>query len=216
MLKVTENWLHEVTGKHRDTIKRHTAHLKRDDAGKMRSDHALQALYIGEDGQLTHSEALRRLAVAREKQIAQDIRLKEERHVTIEEHTLSLIDLNAVWRAALINHCLNGERLTQQKVNNIIDSAFDLCTRGLPPEEQRRARRERALSFVDEVQRHLEYLKNERARLDWRTGVQAAQERLRDAYQRTAKDKSPAAIAALKEARADLQKISLALAPNTR
>jgi hypothetical protein len=216
MLKVTENWLHEVTGKHRDTIKRHTAHLKRDEAGKMRSDHALQALYIGEDGQLTHSEALRRLAIAREKQIAVDIRLKEERIVTIEEHTNGLADLNAIWRAALIVHCENGERLTQTSVNNIIDSAFDLCTRGLPPEEQRRARRERALSFVDEVQRHLEYLKNERARLDWRTSVQAAQERLRDVYQRTVKDKSPAAIAALKKAQADLQKIALALAPRGR
>jgi hypothetical protein len=65
MIKVSENWLHNVTGKHRDTIKKHTAHIKRDGVGKMPSDLALQALYVGDDGQLTHSEALRRLAIAR-------------------------------------------------------------------------------------------------------------------------------------------------------
>jgi hypothetical protein len=69
MMQVTENWLHTVTGKHRETIKRHTAHIKRDRSGRMPSDLALQALYIGADGAVTHSEALRRLAIEKTLQV---------------------------------------------------------------------------------------------------------------------------------------------------
>jgi hypothetical protein len=208
MIKVSDNWLHNVTGKHRDTIKKHTAHIKRDSAGKIPSDLALQALYVGEDGQLTHSEALRRLAIAREKQISQDIRLKDARVITIEEHGHILLEANAKWRAALITHCLSGELLSETSVNNIIDSALELSLREMTPEEARRIKSERALSFADRVQGHIEWLKKERARADFQTSMQCAGERLRAAYARSLADKSPAAIAALETAQADLRKIA--------
>jgi hypothetical protein len=208
MMQVTENWLHTVSGKHRDTIKRHTAHIKRDRSGRMPSDLALQALYVGDDGQLTHSEALRRLAIAREKQISQDIRLKDARVITIERHGHILLDANAKWRAALITHCLSGELLSETSVNNIIDSALELSLREMTPEEARRIKSERALSFVDRVQGHIEWLKKERARADFQTSMQCAGERLRAAYARSLEDKSPEAIAALETAQADLRKIA--------
>jgi hypothetical protein len=208
MMQVTENWLHTVSGKHRDTIKRHTAHIKRDRSGRMPSDLALQALYVGDDGQLTHSEALRRLAIAREKQISQDIRLKDARVITIERHGHILLDANAKWRAALITHCLSGELLSETSVNNIIDSALELSLREMTPEEARRIKSERALSFVDRVQGHIEWLKKERARADFQTSMQCAGGRLRAAYARSLEDKSPEAIAALETAQADLRKIA--------
>ena len=85
MMQVTENWLHTVSGKHRDTIKRHTAHIKRDKSGRMPSDLALQALYVGDDGQLTHSEALRQLTIAKKAQIDLDMEIKRGLRIPIED-----------------------------------------------------------------------------------------------------------------------------------
>jgi len=64
-MKVSINWLSEVTGKHRATVKKHLAHLTLDKDGKFDSAQALQTLYVGDSGP-THSEALRRLAITRE------------------------------------------------------------------------------------------------------------------------------------------------------
>lgn len=85
MMKVTENWLHEVTGKHRDTIKSHTAHIKRDTAGKMRSDLALQALYVGADGAVTHSEALRLLAIEKTLQVKVQTEILRKTRIPIDD-----------------------------------------------------------------------------------------------------------------------------------
>jgi len=64
-MKVSINWLAEITGKHRATVKKHLAHLVPDKDGKYDSRTALQLLYVGDSGP-THSEALRRLAITRE------------------------------------------------------------------------------------------------------------------------------------------------------
>jgi hypothetical protein len=211
MKKVTVNWLHEATGMHGDTIRRYTADVPKDRAGRMNSAIALRAIYLGgsgENGQITHQEALRRLAIAREKQISQDIRLKDARVITIEEHGHILLEANAKWRAALITHCLQGELLSERAVNDIIDSALELSLREMTPEEQRRLKSERALSLADQVQGHIEWLKKERARADFQTSVEFATKRLRAAYARSLADKSPAAIAALERAQADLRKIA--------
>lgn len=207
MMQVTENWLHTVTGKHRETIKRHTAHIKRDRSGKMPSDLALQALYVGEDGQLTHSEALRRLAIAREKQISQDIRIKDSRVISIE-HGHILLDANAKWRAALITHCMSGEVLTENAVNDVIDSALELTLREMTPEEARRLKNERALAFADRVESHVAWLRKERARDDWKESLDAALARARRAYNATLTDKSAAALAVLESAQAEVRKVS--------
>jgi hypothetical protein len=71
---------------------------------------------------------------------------------------------------------------------------------------RRSAKSERALSFADRVEGHIEWLKKERARADFQTSVEFATERLRAAYARSLADKSPAAIAALETAQADLRK----------
>jgi uncharacterized protein YydD (DUF2326 family) len=86
MIKVTENWLHTVSGKHRETIRNHCVQIKRDKDGKMRSDLALQALYIGEDGgQLTHSEALRRLAIEKTLQVKVQTEILRKTRIPIDD-----------------------------------------------------------------------------------------------------------------------------------
>jgi hypothetical protein len=77
-VKVTVHFLSELTGKHRNTVKKHLSDLSPDEDGRYDSTKALQLLYIG-DGGVTHSEALRRLAIAREAETRQrELKLKIE------------------------------------------------------------------------------------------------------------------------------------------
>jgi hypothetical protein len=64
-VKVTVHFLSQLTGKHRNTVKRHLTDLSPDPDGKYDSAKALQLLYVGDAGP-SYSEVLRRLAVTRE------------------------------------------------------------------------------------------------------------------------------------------------------
>jgi hypothetical protein len=81
-MKVTANWLSEVTGKHHRTILKHLANLRPDRDGKYDSVKALQVLFVGDSG-LTHSEALRKLAIAREAvERERELKMKIENDLT--------------------------------------------------------------------------------------------------------------------------------------
>ena len=75
-MKVTVHFISELTGKHRNTVKKHLADLSPDRDDKYDSRRALQLLYVGDNG-LTHSEALRRLTITKE-QVEQEKKTKLE------------------------------------------------------------------------------------------------------------------------------------------
>src|SRR5437763_1058596 len=82
---VTVNWLAEVTGKHPATIKKRTASLTSNKAGKFESKLAFQAIYIGLDGgKVTNEEAIRQLNVSRKQQIDLEIEISKKDRIPLE------------------------------------------------------------------------------------------------------------------------------------
>src|SRR5262245_35789029 len=90
MKLVTVNALHDLTDLHGDTIRKHTNHLPKDGRGRMNSALALRLLPLsnGErngEAPITHSEALRRLALARTRQIEIDDECKRGSRIPLED-----------------------------------------------------------------------------------------------------------------------------------
>jgi hypothetical protein len=82
MKRVSINELHTLTDKDRRTIKKHLGDLAPDNNGRYDSAQALQILYIG-DGGPTYSEAIRKLAIAREAvERERELKMKIENDLT--------------------------------------------------------------------------------------------------------------------------------------
>jgi len=91
MKKVSINELSVLTNKDRRTIKKHLEAIEPDSAGRYDSAKALQILYLG-DGGPTYSEAMRRLAIARErserekeKKLRMENALAESSQITVQD-----------------------------------------------------------------------------------------------------------------------------------
>jgi hypothetical protein len=97
-MKVTANWLSEVTGKHHRTILKHLGALERDKSGRYDSAEALLTLYLGNGSGPTYSEAIRRLAIAREAvEREREVKMKIENDLTLKrvipaERVLELLE----------------------------------------------------------------------------------------------------------------------------
>jgi hypothetical protein len=165
-MRVTLNWLSEVTGKHFATVKKHLDNLPRDQDGKLESKKALQILFNGGDG-VTHSEALRKLAIAREEQIRADIRIKDEGTMPLDEVT----DLyNELIRHMQITLTANkGKLISDQTVLEVTDDLEALILNTLPAKSRERVtqrlnERERynAEIFLIGAQRDLESIARQR------------------------------------------------------
>jgi hypothetical protein len=165
-MRVTLNWLSEVTGKHFATVKKHLDNLPRDQDGKLESKKALQILFNGGDG-VTHSEALRKLAIAREEQIRADIRIKDEGTMPLDEVT----DLyNELIRHMQITRTANkGKLISDQTVLEVTDDLEALILNTLPAKSRERVtqrlnERERynAEIFLIGAQRDLESIARQR------------------------------------------------------
>ena len=89
MKLITVNALHDLTDLHGDTIRKHTAQLPRDGRGRMNSALALRCLPLNNgsrngEAPITHSEALRRLAIARTRQIEMDVEIKRGSRIPLD------------------------------------------------------------------------------------------------------------------------------------
>jgi hypothetical protein len=81
-MRVSTNWLSEVTGKHAATIKKRISQLPRDSEGKVDSSPALEAIYVGGGG--TTEEVIRQLNIARKNEIDLDMEIKRKERIPIE------------------------------------------------------------------------------------------------------------------------------------
>jgi hypothetical protein len=106
---------------HGDTIRKHTAELPRDGRGRMNSALALRLLPLGNgdrngDAPITHSEALRRLAIAKTKQVDLQNEITRKERIPLEDV------------AEITNHCfmeiagiIKASGLPITAVNEIFD-----------------------------------------------------------------------------------------------
>src|SRR5215472_11657098 len=66
---VTLNWLAHCAGMHFNTVKKRLEGMVREKDGKFDRVKALGRLYIGDHGEVTYSEAMKGLALARKEQV---------------------------------------------------------------------------------------------------------------------------------------------------
>lgn len=88
-MRVTINWLSEVTGKHAATVRKRTADIPRDSDGKLDSALALEAIYCGSskpgDEFVSTPEAVRQLTIAKKQQIELDNEITRKERVPISD-----------------------------------------------------------------------------------------------------------------------------------
>src|SRR5262245_4269773 len=124
MKLLTVNALHDLTDLHGDTIRKHTAQLPRDGRGRMNSALALRLLPLSNGGgngeaPITHSEALRRLAIARTRQIEIDVECKRGSRIPLSDVAQSNMEIFTMFAATLkANH---NRQLTQEVINEIFE-----------------------------------------------------------------------------------------------
>src|SRR5215470_3936225 len=106
MKLITVNALHDLTDLHGDTIRKHTAQLPRDGRGRMNSALALRLLPLSNGGQngeapISHSEALRRLAIAKTRQIEVDVEIKRGSRIPLSDVAQSDMEIFTMFAATL-------------------------------------------------------------------------------------------------------------------
>src|SRR5262249_13010475 len=120
MKLLTVNALHDLTELHGDTIRKHTAQLPRDGRGRRNSALPLRLLPVSnasrnDEAPITHSEALRRLAIAKTRQIEMDVEIKRGSRIPLSDVAQSNMEIFAMFAATLkANH---DKLLTQEVIN---------------------------------------------------------------------------------------------------
>lgn len=200
-MKLTIYELSKITGKHRTTVEKHLSHLRKDRDGKYESTKALQCLYVGDTGP-THSEALRRLAIAREAEIQQNIQIRRGSYIPKEK----VEDMFVEWLAELKRLVLQleGTRVTRKHVTEMIYRLRDFVLVTTPPGIHRIEMRKRGgEDELDDVARHIEFMEEQMLKDRWHADCQAAGDKVREVYHRSHTDKSEECLAELKAARAE-------------
>src|SRR5262245_9731081 len=124
MKLLTVNALHDLTDLHGDTIRKHTAQLPRDGRGRMNSALALRLLPLANgsrngEAPITHSEALRRLAIAKTRQIEIDVEIKQGSRIPLEDVARSDMEIFKMFAATLkANH---NKVLTLEIINEMFE-----------------------------------------------------------------------------------------------
>ena len=129
MRKLSINELAELTGKDRRTIKKHLADVLPDAAGKYDSPHALQVLYVG-DGGPTYSEAMRRLAIAREKSEREKEKKLRMENALAEQSQIDVEDVYGILEGSFIairERILGSRSLTDKEKDDLL---LQLCELG--------------------------------------------------------------------------------------
>lgn len=87
MPQVSINWLSDHTGKDRRTIKKRLDGIAQTD-GKFDSKAALEAIFLdfgGDDEKITTPEAVRRLTIRKDAEIALDMEIKRKERIPIDD-----------------------------------------------------------------------------------------------------------------------------------
>jgi hypothetical protein len=124
MPTVSINWLSRHTGKDRRTIKKRLDKLPQGLKGKFDSVAALEAIYYGPspdgNGFISQSEAVRRLTIAKEKEIVLDMEIKRGSRIPLEDVAASSQEIFQMFAGTLkANH---GKVLTQETINEIFET----------------------------------------------------------------------------------------------
>src|SRR5215470_10055909 len=137
MPTISINWLSRHTGKDRRTIKKRLDKLPSDLQGKFDSVAALEAIYYGPspdgNGFISQSEAVRRLTIAKEKQIVLDMEIKRGARIPIEDVALTEKYIFAHIRGIII-----ASKLSQDEKNEIFGRLRDLPHLDGPQSEEER------------------------------------------------------------------------------
>jgi hypothetical protein len=166
-MRVSLHWLAEHTGKHYNTVKKHLCDLERDAAGKLDSRRALQVLFSGDGNGVTHAEALRKLTIAREEQIREDIRFKLQGSLPIDE---AVAIYNELIHRMQITLVANKEKvLSDETVMEVTDDLEAYIIACMPAQKRVRVKaqldaRERynAQNFLAAAQHDLECIARQR------------------------------------------------------
>lgn len=195
-----------LTGKARETVRIAARSLKGEPGPKNStlydSTQLLALLYLGEGGP-TYSEAMRRLTLKREEQIALEIRLKQDVHIPIEDYKAAMLQSAAQFRAVLITN--EGKMLTADKIDDALGELTEFAIAQLPEEERRAARRDICLDAIARVDSHIEYLRTRIQQDQAGAEVKAKLARLRDAYTACEANRTSKTLAALQQARDELK-----------
>jgi hypothetical protein len=137
MPTVSINFLSRHTGKDRRTIKKRLDKLPQDAKGKFDSPAALEAIYLGPspdgNGFITTAEAVRRLTIAKEKEIILDMEIKRGARIPIED-----VSLTEKYIFAHIRGVIVASKLSADEKNEILDRLRDLpCLDGPRSEDQK-------------------------------------------------------------------------------
>ena len=136
-MQVSQNQLSEWTGKDRKTVRRLLAHLKpiagAHGAKLYDSKLALDTLYLGNGEFVTTAEAVRRLTIAKEKEIVLDMEIKRGARIPIQGVNEISKHIFAHTRAIVI-----ASKLSAEEKNEILDRLRDLpCLDGPQSEDQK-------------------------------------------------------------------------------
>ena len=127
-MNASQNQLSEWTGKDRKTIRRLLSHLEPipgpHRAKLYPSQVALETIYYGNNGTgefISTAEAVRRLTIAKEKQIVLDMEIKRGARIPIEDVAVTEKYIFAHIRGIII-----ASKLSQDEKNEIFDRLRDL------------------------------------------------------------------------------------------
>jgi hypothetical protein len=124
MPTVSINWLSRHTGKDRRTIKKRLDKLPQDAQGKFDSVAALETIYYGPsadgNGFISQSEAVRRLTIAKEREIILSMEIQRGSRIPLEDVAQSSNEIFQMFAGTLkANH---NKVLTQETINEIFDA----------------------------------------------------------------------------------------------
>jgi len=126
MPQVSANFLARHTGKDWKTIKRRIENLPLDKQKRVDSIAALEAIYFGNNGNgefISTAEAVRRLTIAKEKEIVLDMEIKRGSRIPLEDVRDSANEVFQMFAGTLkANH---NKVLTQEVINEIFTGIRD-------------------------------------------------------------------------------------------
>src|SRR5262249_8269401 len=149
----------------------------------------LQLLYVGGDG-VSYSEAMRRLALSRTALLDHELTERKAETVPIEEHQRALVTLIALFRGSLRSHF--GKTVDNALLGSCQKDLQEYVLSIAPESERTAIKKKFCEAELDSIAGHIQWLKRQVVKDRWRSDVDAAAERLGQAYSASLSDKSEA------------------------
>jgi hypothetical protein len=127
--RVTMNWLADCSGMHFNTVKKRVEGMQRDQDGKLDRVKALGRLYIGEGGELSYSEVMKGLAVAKTMQVQLQNEATRKERVPLQDFQWVFDEVTQA-----IANIVKSSGLPRDSANEIFAKLQDIPNRlGWPP-----------------------------------------------------------------------------------